>query len=355
MDRRDEVAEAVDVHDGAGDRCPPPRAPRARPAAPGRRIGGPSRAASTPTRQMRGRRSEHVAAVERAAHDRQPVVGRLGSSKARQLSPRQERREQAVVGTDEAAAAGRRRPVPRRAVPTPGSTTARWTVPAGKNGAAASSASAPSVMSWRSTSWVTSTSCRDWRAAWAMPSMTPFISATYASRSPKSVVSVTIPATRVGGASRRSPIAIHDEVRDQRQRLALLGRRERLEIGLGRLGEGVRAGARVLRRRRAPARAGGCPRSRRPRASGAAAAPARARPPAGGTRSSIAMSGSVRLPSRRSAPIALPSRSWSASKSSASSEIWKAIADVEPVAGRAPRSARAAAHRAARRSGSTPT
>ena len=53
-------------------------------------------------------------------------------------------------------------------------------------------------------------------------------------------------------------------------------------------------------------------------------------PTADGTRSSMAMSGRVRLPSRRSAPIALPSRSWSATKSRASSEIWKATPMSRP-------------------------
>src|SRR5918996_4411182 len=94
-------------------------------------------------------------------------------------------------------------------------------------------------------SWVTSMSWSDWPDAWAMPSMTPFISATYASRRPKSVVSVTIPATRVRGR-RRSPVAIHDEVGHQGQRFALLGGHERLEVGLGGLGEGLGAGARVV-------------------------------------------------------------------------------------------------------------
>src|ERR1043166_5391371 len=132
---------------------------------------------------------------------------------------------------------------PRRAVPTPGSTTARCTVPAGKYGAAASRASAPSVMSWRSTSWVTSTSASGRRAASAMPSMTPFISATYASRSPKSVVSVTRPGTL---ADECSTVAVHHEVGHEGQDLTLLRWGESFQIALGRLHVGVRARAGVL-------------------------------------------------------------------------------------------------------------
>src|SRR5919106_5613706 len=94
-------------------------------------------------------------------------------------------------------------------------------------------------------SWVTSMSWSDWPDAWAMPSMTPFISATYASRRPKSVVSVTIPATRVRGR-RCSPVAIHDEVSHQGQRLALFGRCEGIEVGLGGLGERLGASPRVI-------------------------------------------------------------------------------------------------------------
>src|ERR671930_595580 len=88
----------------------------------------------------------------------------------------------------------------------------------------------------------------------------------------------------------RSPIAIHDEVRDQHEQLALFRRREDLQVGLGRLRIGMAALA----------------------------------------RSSIAMSGSVRLPSRRSAAMALPSRCSSAMKSSESSDIWKAMPVSSP-------------------------
>ena len=42
------------------------------------------------------------------------------------------------------------------------------------------------------------------------------------------------------------------------------------------------------------------------------------------------MRGSVRLPSRRSAPIALPKRASSATKSSESSEIWNATPTSRP-------------------------
>src|SRR5439155_260958 len=75
--------------------------------------------------------------------------------------------------------------IPRRAVPTPGSITARCTVPRGKNGAAASSASAPSTTSCRATSWVTSTSCTARPAVRAIPRIAPFISATHGSPTPE--------------------------------------------------------------------------------------------------------------------------------------------------------------------------
>src|SRR6058998_2814009 len=107
--------------------------------------------------------------------------------------------------------------IPRRAVPTPGSITARCTVPRGKNGAAASSASAPSTTSCRATSWVTSTSCTARPAVRAIPRIAPFISATHGSRTPKSVVSVTMasnPSDR-----RPSAVPVHDEVRHARARV----------------------------------------------------------------------------------------------------------------------------------------
>src|SRR5947208_11821094 len=134
--------------------------------------------------------------------------------------------------------------IPRRAVPTPGSITARCTVPRGKNGAAASSASAPSTTSCRATSWVTSTSCTARPAVHAIPRIAPFISATHGSRTPKSVVSVTMasnPSDR-----RPSAVPVHDEIRHERERLALLRRREGLEVGLRGLRIGVGPRARVL-------------------------------------------------------------------------------------------------------------
>src|SRR2546427_1693314 len=122
---------------------------------------------------------------------------------------------------------------PRRAVPTPGSTTATWIVAAGKHGAAASSASAPPSTSWGAISWVMSTM---WTSR-AMERIAAFISATYVSRVPKSVVSV-MTAT--------SPIAVDDEVRDQGERVPLLRRRERFEVGLRRPRVLVGPGQRVL-------------------------------------------------------------------------------------------------------------
>ncbi len=79
--------------------------------------------------------------------------------------------------------------IARREVPTPGSTTARCTVPAGKNGTAASSARLPASTSWGAISWVRSTS----RAEGQMDRTTPFMIPTKGSRSPKSVVRVIRP------------------------------------------------------------------------------------------------------------------------------------------------------------------
>ena len=62
----------------------------------------------------------------------------------------------------------------RRGVPTPGSTTARWTVPAGKNGAVWRSTNAAVITSWAGTSCVTSTA----RTPGATASMAPFMAAT---------------------------------------------------------------------------------------------------------------------------------------------------------------------------------
>src|SRR5438552_5551857 len=127
---------------------------------------------------------------------------------------------------------------PRRSVPTPGSTTARCTVPAGKNGAAASSARAPSVTSCAATSWLTSTS----RASRAIPRITPFMAATYGSRVPKSVVSVTMGATSPIG----SPVAVDHEVGDEGEQLALLRGRKHLQVALGVARVAVGAFQRVL-------------------------------------------------------------------------------------------------------------
>src|SRR3989449_7121780 len=77
-----------------------------------------------------------------------------------------------------------------------------------------------------------------------IPRIAPFISATYGSRTPKSVVSVTMasnPSDR-----RPSAVPIHDEVRHERERLALLRRREDLEVGLRGPRVGVGPRARVL-------------------------------------------------------------------------------------------------------------
>src|SRR6266849_10756639 len=119
----------------------------------------------------------------------------------------------------------------RRALPTPGSTTARCTVPGGKNGVAASRARPPARMSWGGTSWVRSTS----RADGQMDSSTPFMIPTKGSRSPKSVVRVirpgmriplTCPLPRGERGTLGSAVAIDDEIRDQDQRLLVLRARE---------------------------------------------------------------------------------------------------------------------------------
>src|SRR3989442_1679713 len=95
--------------------------------------------------------------------------------------------------------------------------------------------------SWRATWGVGSASCPARPAVRTIPRIAPFISATYGSRTPKSVVSVTMasnPSDR-----RPSAVPIHDEVRHERERLALLRRREDLEVGLRgpRVGVGPRA------------------------------------------------------------------------------------------------------------------
>src|SRR6266852_2057489 len=110
----------------------------------------------------------------------------------------------------------------RRALPTPGSTTARCTVPGCKNGVAASRARPPARMSWRGTSWVRSAS----RADGQMDSSTPFMIPTKGSRSPKSVVRVIRPGMDLRGAGEGLAVAIDDEIRDQDQRLLVLRVRE---------------------------------------------------------------------------------------------------------------------------------
>ena len=66
------------------------------------------------------------------------------------------------------------RPTPRRAPPTPGSTTTRCTVPGGNCGAACASANAAAATSWGGMSWVRSTSV----ASGAIDRITPFIAPT---------------------------------------------------------------------------------------------------------------------------------------------------------------------------------
>src|SRR5439155_67716 len=226
----------------APSRAPPRARVPAHPRRTGSLITGPSRATSTPVatwaaagantsrpwkvRLTRGSRYSGAA----SSNARQPVPHRNGVNTP--LAGPTKTWSRAVTA------------IPRRAVPTPGSITATCTVPRGKNGAAASSASAPSPTSWRATSWVTSTSCTARPAVRAIPRIAPFISATYGSRTPKSVVSVTMasnPSDR-----RPSAVTIHDEVRHERERLALLRRREDLEVGLRGLRVGVGPRARVL-------------------------------------------------------------------------------------------------------------
>src|SRR3972149_3057400 len=69
-----------------------------------------------------------------------------------------------------------------------------------------------------------------------MPRMTPFITPTKESRSPKSVVSVMIGGTR---RPPRSAVAADHEVSDERQGLLVLAVLERAEVLLGRLGVGL--------------------------------------------------------------------------------------------------------------------
>src|SRR5579872_1369499 len=67
-----------------------------------------------------------------------------------------------------------------RAPPTPGSTTAQWTVPGGNAGAADQSRYAPARMSWRGTSCEMSTNTA------LPPAAAPFIAAGYGDQLPKS-------------------------------------------------------------------------------------------------------------------------------------------------------------------------
>src|SRR5438034_2582866 len=101
----------------------------------------------------------------------------------------------------------------RRSVPTPGSTTARWTVPGGKSAAEASSTKAARARCRGGMSWVRSTTRASGQTAWMTPCTTP----TNQSWWPKSDVKVTsgramrIPgparAPRDACAPRRSPDA----------------------------------------------------------------------------------------------------------------------------------------------------
>src|SRR6185503_14835031 len=121
----------------------------------------------------------------------------------------------------------------RRALPTPGSTTTRCTVPSGKKGSVASSASEAPRMSCGARSWVRSIR----RAEGQMESSTPFTMPTKGSRRPKSVVRVMR-----GGLT----VAIDHEVRDQDQRLLVLRVGEGPERVLGALGVLVGPLERVL-------------------------------------------------------------------------------------------------------------
>src|SRR5437016_5000852 len=218
--------------------------PRARAPAHSRRTGslttGPSRATSTPvaTWAAAGANTSRPWNVRLTAGSR---YSGAASSNARQPVPDRNGVNTPLSGPTKTWSRAVTA-LPRRAVPTPGSITATCTVPRGKNGVAASRASAPSTTSWRATSWVTSTSCTVAPAVRAIPRIAPFISATYGSRTPKSVVSVTMTSNPSG--RRSSAVPIHDEVRHERERLALLRRQEHLEVGLRglRVGVGARAG-----------------------------------------------------------------------------------------------------------------
>src|SRR5438445_3789831 len=222
--------------------APPCARVPAHPRRTGSLITGPSRATSTPvaTWAAAGANTSRPWKVRLTAGSR---YSGAASSNARQPVPDRNGVNTPLSGPTKtwsrAATA-----IPRRAVATPGSITATCTVPPGKNGAAASSASAPATTSWRETSWVTSTSCTARPAVRMIPRIAPFISATYGSRRPKSVVSVTMASNPFD--RRPSAVPIHDEVRHERERLALLRRREDLEVGLRGPRVGVGPRARVL-------------------------------------------------------------------------------------------------------------
>src|SRR5919204_2726927 len=119
---------------------------------------------------------------------------------------------------------------------------------AGKKRQDDSRASAPSTTSCAAISCVRSTMS----ASRQMPRMTPLTMPTNGSRKPKSVVSVMIGGAMFSallGDSRdavRSAVAVHDEVRDQGQRLLVLGVLERAQRALRGLGVGMRSLERVV-------------------------------------------------------------------------------------------------------------
>src|SRR4030095_2780602 len=112
-------------------------------------------------------------------------------------------------------------------------------VPGGKKPTAPSRASWPPRMSWGPISWVRSTR----RASGQMPRMTPFMTPTNGSRTPKSVVSVM---RRPGMAGERLAVPVHHEVRDEDQGLLVVGVGEELAVILGGLRVGMGALERVL-------------------------------------------------------------------------------------------------------------
>ena len=89
----------------------------------------------------------------------------------------------------------------RRPVPTPGSTTARWTLPSGKSGAAASSRNAARAMCPGGTSCVRSTTCASGQTWYSAPCTTP----TNQSCRPKSEVKVMMGRGTVISPVRAAP------------------------------------------------------------------------------------------------------------------------------------------------------